>query len=151
MSAGIDILLVDDNPSDVELTVRTLRRHKLANSIQVAEDGKEALDFIFCRGAFANRVGAQPPKVVFLDLKLPRVDGLEVLKAVRADPKTRSIPIVVLTSSKEQRDLIESYKLGVNAYAQKPVDFEQFRRVIEQIGMFWLVVNEPPPPELFDR
>jgi two-component system, response regulator len=149
MAQEVEILLVDDNASDVELTVRALRRHKLANNIHVAEDGEEALDFVFCRGAFSDRTFATPPKVIFLDLKMPKVDGIDVLRAIRADGRTKSIPVVILTSSKEQRDIVEGYKLGVNAYIQKPVDFEEFRRVIEQVGMFWLVVNQPPPREAF--
>lgn len=149
MGREVDILLVDDNASDVELTVRALRRHKLANHIHVAEDGQEALDFVFCRGAHADRSFATPPKVVFLDLKMPKVDGIDVLRAIRADERTKMIPVVILTSSKEQRDIVEGYKLGVNAYIQKPVDFEEFRRVIEQMGFFWLVVNQPPPREAF--
>jgi two-component system, response regulator len=150
MAQEVEILLVDDNASDVELTVRALRAHKLANSIHVAEDGQLALDFVFCRGAYADRSFATPPKVIFLDLKMPKVDGIDVLRAIRGDARTRAIPVVILTSSKEQRDLVEGYKLGVNAYIQKPVDFEEFRRVIEQMGMFWLVVNQPPPREAFN-
>ena len=149
MAQEIEILLADDSPADVELTVRELRRHKLANHIHVAEDGQEALDFIFCRGPFKNRSFAQPPRVILLDLKMPKVDGIEVLRAIRSDERTRAIPVVILTSSREQRDVIEGYKLGVNAYIQKPVDFDEFRKVIEQIGMFWLVVNEAPPPGAF--
>jgi CheY-like chemotaxis protein len=145
----IEILLVDDNAPDVELTVRALRRHNLANHIHVAEDGQQALDFLFCREAYGERSFASPPKVVFLDLKMPKVDGIEVLRAIRSDSRTRAIPVVVLTSSKEQRDVVESYKLGVNAYIQKPVDFDKFRGVIEQMGMFWLLVNQPPPREAF--
>jgi CheY-like chemotaxis protein len=121
----------------------------LANSIHVAEDGKEALDFVFCRGKYESRSMADRPKVILLDLKLPKLDGLEVLKAIRGDDRTRAIPVVILTSSKEQRDLIASYKLGATAFIQKPVDFEQFRQTIKDIGMFWLVVNEPPPAEVF--
>jgi CheY-like chemotaxis protein len=149
MAQAVEILLVDDNASDVELTVRALRRHKLANSIHVAEDGEAALDFVFCRGAHSDRSFATPPKVIFLDLKMPKVDGIDVLRAIRGDARTKSIPVVILTSSKEQRDIVEGYKLGVNAYIQKPVDFEEFRRVIEQVGMFWLVVNQPPPRESY--
>jgi len=149
MAQEVEILLVDDNASDVELTVRALRRHKLANHIHVAEDGQEALDFVFCRGIHSDRSFATPPKVVFLDLKMPKVDGIDVLRAIRADARTKMIPVVILTSSKEQRDIVEGYKLGVNAYIQKPVDFEEFRRVIEQMGLFWLVVNQPPPREAF--
>jgi two-component system response regulator len=149
MAQEVEILLVDDNASDVELTVRALRRHKLANSIHIAEDGEAALDFVFCRGPYSDRSFATPPKVIFLDLKMPKVDGIDVLREIRGDNRTKSIPVVILTSSKEQRDLVEGYKLGVNAYIQKPVDFEDFRRVIEQVGMFWLVVNQPPPREAF--
>jgi CheY-like chemotaxis protein len=149
MGQEVEILLVDDNASDVELTVRALRRHKLANSIHIAEDGQEALDFVFCRGEHSARSVAAAPKVIFLDLKMPKVDGIDVLRAIRGDARTKMIPVVILTSSKEQRDIVEGYKLGVNAYIQKPVDFEEFRRVIEQVGMFWLVVNQPPPREAF--
>jgi CheY-like chemotaxis protein len=149
MTQEVEILLVDDNASDVELTVRALRRHKLANNIHIAEDGQEALDFVFCRGAHADRSLGAPPKVIFLDLKMPKVDGIDVLRAIRGDARTKMIPVVILTSSKEQRDIVEGYKLGVNAYIQKPVDFDEFRRVIEQMGLFWLVVNQPPPREAF--
>jgi two-component system, response regulator len=149
MAHDVEILLVDDNASDVELTVRALRRHKLANNIHVAEDGQAALDFVFCRGAHADRSFGAQPKVVFLDLKMPKVDGIDVLRAIRGDSRTKMIPVVILTSSKEQRDIVEGYKLGVNAYIQKPVDFEEFRKVIEQMGLFWLVVNQPPPREAF--
>ena len=149
MTKEIEILIVDDNSSDVELTILTLRKAKLANSIEVVEDGEQALDFLFCRGLYAGRSFLDPPRVVLLDLKMPKVDGIEVLRAVRGDPRTKAIPVVVLTSSKEQRDLVESYSLGVNAYIQKPVDFEQFRKVIEQIGMFWLIVNQTPPKDCF--
>lgn len=145
----IEILLVDDDPSDVALTVHELRRHKLANNLKVAEDGAEALEIIFCRGKHAERDFHHPPKVILLDLKLPKVDGLEVLKALRSDPRTKAIPVVIMTSSREQRDIVESYKLGVNAYIQKPVDFDEFRSTVERLGMFWLVVNAPPPPEAF--
>jgi two-component system, response regulator len=150
MAQEVEILLVDDNASDVELTVRALRGHKLANSIQVATDGEQALDFVFCRGKYSDRSFATPPKVIFLDLKMPKVDGIEVLRAIRGDNRTKMIPVVILTSSKEQRDIVEGYKLGVNAYIQKPVDFDEFRRAIEQVGMFWLVVNQPPPQAAFD-
>jgi CheY-like chemotaxis protein len=146
---NVDVLLVDDNAADVELTLHVLRRNHLANSIHVAEDGKEALDFIFCRGAYRDRSITQRPNVVLLDLKLPKVDGLDVLRAIRADERTKAIPVVILTSSKEQRDLVEGYKLGSNAFIQKPVDYQQFQTAINQMGLFWLVVNEPPPPEAF--
>jgi two-component system, response regulator len=147
----VEILLVDDSPADIELTIHVLRQNQLANQIHVAEDGKEALDFLFCRNAYEGRSFTDPPRVVLLDLKLPKVDGLSVLKAIRGDDRTKAIPVVVLTSSKEQRDLIEGYKLGASAYIQKPVDFEQFRRTIKEIGMFWLVANQPPPAELFSN
>jgi two-component system, response regulator len=145
MSNEVEILLVDDSPEDVELTIRALRRHKIANEIAVAEDGAEALDFLFCRGSYQHRSAAFPPKVVLLDLKLPKVGGLEVLREMRADPRTKAIPVVILTSSKEQKDLITGYNLGVNAFVQKPVDFEQFNEAIRQIGMFWMLVNQAPP------
>jgi len=149
MPEEVDILLVDDNPSDVELTVRALRRQKIANAIHVAQDGEAALDFVFCRGQHAARSFASPPKVILLDLKMPKVDGIEVLRAIREDPRTRAIPVAILTSSKEQRDIVEGYRLGVNAYVQKPVDFDEFRNVIEQIGSFWLLLNQPPPGDAF--
>ena len=122
---------------------------KLGNSIQVARDGEEALDFLFCRGEFAGRSFDHPPRLVLLDLKLPKVDGLEVLSAVKGDPRTQAIPVVILTSSREESDLVESYKLGVNAYIQKPVEFDSFRQAVKQLGLFWLVVNEPPPSTSF--
>jgi CheY-like chemotaxis protein len=147
--AEIDLLLVEDNASDAELAIRELRRHKFANRIHIVRDGAEALDFVFCRGAYHTRSFSRPPKVILLDMKLPKVSGLDVLKAIKGDPRTRAVPVVVMTSSAEQRDLIESYKFGVNAYVQKPIDFEDFRQVIERFGMFWLAVNSAPPPEVF--
>lgn len=145
----LQILLVEDNPKDVKLTLQALNEEKLGNTIQVARDGEDALDFLFCRGEFAGRSFDHPPRLVLLDLKLPKVDGLEVLRTVKADPRTHAIPVVVLTSSREDCDLVESYKLGVNAYIQKPVEFDSFRRAVKQLGLFWLVVNEPPPPAAF--
>ena len=145
MSQEIEILLVDDSAEDVELTVLALRRNKISNAIQIAEDGAEALDFLFCRGQHEGRTFSHAPKLVLLDLKLPKVDGLQVLRAIRGDERTKAIPVVILTSSKEQRDLIDGYGLGVNAYIQKPVDFEQFADTIRQLGMFWLVMNQSPP------
>jgi len=149
MSHEVEILLVEDSPEDAELTIRALRQNKLANNIQVAEDGAEALDFLFCRGPHKDRTFSHPPKLVLLDLKLPKVSGIDVLRAIRADERTRPIPVVILTSSKEERDLIDGYKLGVNAYAQKPVDFEQFSETVRQIGLFWMLINQPPPPGAF--
>jgi CheY-like chemotaxis protein len=145
-----EILLVEDNPDDVELAVHALRREQLANDITVARDGEEALDFIFCRGPHANRSFQQPARLILLDLKLPKVVGLEVLRAIKSDPRTKAIPVVIMTSSREERDLVESYKLGVNAYVQKPVDFEQFRGVVKELGLFWLVINQPPPRQAFE-
>ena len=145
----LQILLVEDNPRDVTLTLHALRQENLANTIQVARDGEEAMDFLFCRGEFAGRSFEHPPRLVLLDLKLPKVDGLEVLRAVKGDPRTRAIPVVVLTASREEKDLVDSYKLGVNGYIQKPVEFDSFRQVIKQLGLYWLVVNEPPPPTAF--
>lgn len=142
-SAEVEILLVEDDPNDLELTVRTLRQHRLANVIQVARDGADALDFLFCRGAFASRSFVNP-RIVLLDLKLPKVDGLEVLKGIREDPRTAMLPVVVLTSSKQQQDVLSSYQLHVNSYIQKPVDFDEFQKTIQQLGLYWLVVNEPP-------
>jgi two-component system, response regulator len=146
MSQQVEILLIEDSPEDAELTIRALRRNKLANEIQVVEDGAEALDFLFCRGSFKDRTLSEHPKLVLLDLKLPKVSGMEVLRAIREDERTKAIPVVVLTSSKEERDLMEGYKLGVNAYAQKPVDFEQFAETVRQIGMFWMLINKSPRP-----
>jgi two-component system, response regulator len=145
----LQILLVEDNPKDVKLTLHALREENLGNHIQVVRDGEEALDFLFCRGQFTGRSFDHPPRVVLLDLKLPKVDGLEVLRAAKGDPRTHAIPIVVLTSSREESDLVESYKLGVNAYIQKPVEFEAFRHAVKRLGLFWLVVNEPPPTGSF--
>jgi two-component system, response regulator len=145
----VEILLVEDNVKDVKLAMRALTSRKLANRIEVARDGEEALDYLFCRGRFSSRSFDRPPRLVLLDLKLPKVDGLEVLRVVKSDPRTKAIPVVIMTASKEERDLVESYRLGVNAYIQKPVDFDQFRQIVEQMGLFWLVVNQPPPPAAF--
>jgi two-component system, response regulator len=140
----IEILLVEDNPNDVELTLRAFKKNNLTNPIHVARDGEEALDFIFGRGIHAGRSLKNGPKLILLDLKLPRVDGLEVLRQVKSDPKTKSIPVVVLTSSREERDIVESYELGVNSYIVKPVDFEQFIESARTLGMYWILINQPP-------
>jgi two-component system response regulator len=140
----VDILLVEDSQDDLDLALHALRRENLANHIFVVRDGEEALDFLFCRGAFAERSLDRPPKLVLLDLKLPKVTGIEVLKQLKADPRTKTIPIVILTSSKEERDLIDGYGLGANSYIQKPVDFDQFRNTVKQVGLYWLVTNQAP-------
>jgi CheY-like chemotaxis protein len=151
-SEKLDILLVEDNQDDMDLALHALKREKLANNIVVARDGEEALDFFFCRGAFAHRSFDHPPKLVLLDLKLPKVDGMEVLRQVKSDPRTKTIPIVIMTSSKEERDLVAGYNLGANSYIQKPVDFDQFRETVKSVGLYWLIINQPAPvngvPEL---
>ncbi len=140
----VEILLVEDNPNDVELTLHALRKHNIANNVHVVRDGAEALEFIFCTGAYAGRNITERPKVILLDLKLPKVDGHEVLRQIKADPRTRTIPVIVLTSSREDRDVVESYRLGVNSYIRKPVDFEQFTEAVRTLGMYWLLLNEVP-------
>ncbi len=139
------ILLVEDNPDDVVLTMRALKRNNIVNEVVHAADGEQALDWLFCRGAHAGRTPADLPAFVLLDLKLPRVDGLEVLKALRADPRTRLLHVIVLTTSREDQDVAESYSLGATSYIRKPVDFDEFIRVVGQIGLYWLVLNEPVP------
>ena len=143
----VDILLVEDNKDDLELALHALRKERLANRIQIVRDGEEALDFIFCRGKFTDRSVNHQPRIVLLDLKLPKVDGMEVLKQLKSDPRTRHIPVVILTSSKEERDLVSGYNLGANSYIQKPVDFDQFRETVKQVGLYWLVVNQAPVME----
>ena len=139
MNGGeLEILLVEDNEDDMELALHALKRGKVANRIFVVRDGEEALDLLFCRGAFARRSFEHPPKLVMLDLKLPKVDGLEVLRQVKADVRTKTIPVVIMTSSKEERDLVSSYSLGVNSYIQKPVDFDQFRETVKSVGLYWV-------------
>ncbi|NHC34918.1 response regulator [Scytonema millei] len=139
------ILLVEDNPDDEALAIRALKRHHIGNDIVVAHDGVEALDYLFGTGAYAGRDVNSKPTVVLLDLKLPRVDGLEVLRRLREDERTKLMPVVVLTTSSEERDLLDSYSLGCNSYIRKPVDFLQFSEAIRQLGMYWLLMNEPPP------
>jgi CheY-like chemotaxis protein len=138
------ILLVEDNPKDLELALVAFEKSQLANEVVVARDGAEALDYLFMRGDYTNRIKGNPA-VVLLDLKLPKVDGLQVLEAIKTTPEIQSVPVVVLTSSREEADLVKSYKLGVNAYVVKPVDFKDFISAIEDLGMFWAVLNEPPP------
>ena len=144
---SVEILIVEDTPQDLELALRALKKANLANHIQTARDGAEALEFIFCEGAHAGRKIEDIPKVILLDLKLPKVDGLEVLQRIKSDPRTKSIPVVVLTSSREQKDVVESYKLGVNSYIVKPVNFEGFVEAMQQLGMYWLLLNHPPKME----
>lgn len=139
----VEILLVEDNNDDVDLTLHALRKENLANHIHVARDGEEALEFLFCNGAHVQRSFERPPKLVLLDLKLPKVDGMEVLRRLKDDPRTRTIPVVILTSSKEERDLVTGYGLGANSYIQKPVDFDQFRETVKSVGLYWLVINQP--------
>lgn len=141
---GVEILLVEDNPNDVKLALRAFKVHNLANHIQVVRDGAEALEFIFCTDRFADRKIENRPKVILLDLKLPLVDGIEVLRRIKADPRTRSLPVVVMTSSKEEPDIAECYRLGVNSYIVKPVDFDQFTEAVRQLGYYWLLLNQLP-------
>jgi two-component system response regulator len=142
----VEILLVEDNPNDVKLTLHAFKKQNLANHVKVVRDGAEALEFIFCTGRFADRNIEDQPKVVLLDLKLPLVDGVEVLRRIKADPRTQAIPVVVLTSSREDRDRVETYRLGVNSYIQKPVDFDQFTESVRQLGYYWLLLNQSPVP-----
>ncbi len=141
----VDILLVDDSQEDLDLVLHALRRENLANNISTVRDGEEALDFIFCRGQFSERSMGHPPKLILLDWKLPKIDGSEVLAELKKDARTRAIPVVVMTSSREERDLIRGYQLGANSYVQKPVDFAQFRETVKTLGMYWLVVNQSVP------
>ena len=142
-SEDIKILLVEDNPDDVELTLRAVKKHNLANHITVARDGENALDIIFQRGK--ESAGGQRPDLILLDLNLPMVDGMEVLRQIKENPKTKVIPVIILTSSKEENDLAESYRMGANSYICKPVNFEKFVGVVMQLGLYWLLINEPPP------
>src|SRR5512143_3888047 len=143
----VEILLVEDNPTDAELAIRALKKSNLANKLEWVKDGAEALDFIFARGRYAERSVTSGPKVILLDLRLPKVDGMEVLRQVTGDERTHTIPVVVLTSSKEDRDVAESYQLGVNSYISKPVEFDEFAKTVSELGMYWLLVNRPPLPD----
>jgi len=144
MNSNVDILLVEDNQDDIDLALHALRQGKLANSIFVVRDGEEALDFLFCRGSHEQRSSEHPPRLVLLDLKMPKVDGLQVLRELKNDPRTKTIPVVIMTSSKEERDLVDGYNSGVNSFIQKPVDFEQFRSTVKTLGLYWLMVNQAP-------
>lgn len=142
----VEILLVEDNPNDAELTIRALKKHHLANSLVWVKDGAEALDFIFAQGAYSGRSVGNAPKVILLDLRLPKTGGMEVLQRIKADERTKTIPVVILTSSKEDRDVVESYRLGVNSFVSKPVEFERFFETVSRMGLYWLLVNRPPGP-----
>jgi CheY-like chemotaxis protein len=139
----VDILLVDDSQDDVDLTLHALRAENLANHVFIARDGEEALEFLFCTGPHAHRSFDRPPKLVLLDLKMPKVDGLQVLKQIKDDPRTRNICVALMTSSREERDMASGYNLGANSYLQKPVDFDEFRRMVKVVGLYWLVINRP--------
>lgn len=141
---SVEIILVEDNPYDVEMTMTALKKNNLANNVRVLQDGAEAVDYIFCSGQYAEKQFSQCPKVILLDLKLPKIDGIEVLRRIREDERTRLVPVVVLTSSNEDRDRLETYKLGINSYIVKPVDFDQFIKAVEEIGLYWLLLNKPP-------
>jgi two-component system response regulator len=143
-TSPVEILLVEDNPADLELTMHAFRSHRLANRVHVVRDGAEAIDFLFSSGASGVRTAEEGPKVILLDLKLPKVDGLEVLRRIKAHERLRAIPVVVLTSSQEESDIVQSYHLGVNSYIVKPVDFDQFAEAVRQLGFYWLLLNQPP-------
>jgi two-component system, response regulator len=143
----VEILMVEDNDQDLALAQRALRKANVTNRIHVVRDGEEALQFLFCEGPYAERKLEDGPKVVLLDLKLPKIDGLEVLQRLKSDPRTKAIPVVVLTSSKEQSDVVETYNLGVNSYIVKPVNFEQFSETVQKLGLYWLLINQPPKLE----
>jgi len=141
---AVEILIVEDDLRDAELTLRALRKNNLANNVYVAEDGEEALDFFFCRGKFSDRYMSNPPKIVLLDLKLPKISGLEILKLIKSDSRTKQIPVVIVTSSREEPDIEEAYRLGVNSYVVKPVDFDKFVSAMSSLGLYWLLVNQSP-------
>jgi two-component system response regulator len=141
----VDILLVEDNTHDAEMALRSLRKHNIGNQLHWVKDGAEALDFLFGTGAYAGRAAAQPPRLVLLDIKMPKIDGIEVLRRMKADERTRGVPVVIMTSSDEERDMMESYRLGVNSYVVKPVLFDALAETVAKIGMYWLLVNRTPP------
>jgi two-component system response regulator len=145
----MEILLVEDDPRDARLTVRQLQSGKVPTNIQVVQDGEQALDFLFCRGAYSERSLNHPPQLILLDLKLPKVNGLQVLREIKGRAETQPIPVVALTSSREEKDMVACYQLGVNSYIQKPVDFEQFQETIKALGNYWTKINEPPPDKTF--
>jgi two-component system, response regulator len=149
MYGETEILLVEDDPRDARLTIRELQTEKPNVLIEVARDGEEALDFLFRKAAYSGRPPGSPPKLILLDLKLPKIDGLQVLREIKGNSETRAIPVVALTSSREENDRIESYRLGINSYVQKPVNFDEFRRTIRTLGLYWLNINQPPPEPLF--
>jgi two-component system response regulator len=146
---NLEILLVEDDPADAELTLMAIGKEKLSASVYVVRDGAEALDFVFCRGSYSERKFERPPKLILLDLKLPKISGHQVLRAIKSDPRTRSIPVVVLTSSDQDRDLVECYRSGTNSYIQKPVDLQKFQETVRNFGTYWLRVNQPPPVAAF--
>lgn len=148
-SRSEEVLLVEDDPADAELTLMAIGKEKLTTNVHVVRDGAEALDFIFCRGPYAERTFDRPPKLILLDLKLPKVSGHQVLRAIKSDPRARSIPVVVLTSSVQDRDLVECYRSGTNSYIQKPVDLQEFQDTIRDFGTYWLRINRPPPTAAF--
>jgi two-component system response regulator len=141
---NVEILLVEDNPNDAEMTIRALKKHNLVNNLVHVKDGEEALDFIYARGTFMERKGLENPRLIILDLKLPKVDGLEVLKIIKGDKNYKAIPVVIMTSSREDKDLIEGYRLGVNSYVVKPVEFENFVKAVADLGLYWMLLNELP-------
>jgi two-component system, response regulator len=143
----VEVLLVEDNIHDAEMTIRALKKVNLANNLFHVKDGEEALEFIYARGKFSGRQSSNLPKVILLDIKMPKVDGIEVLKQLKTGASSKSIPVVIMTSSKEEQDIINSYELGVNSYVVKPVDFEGFARAVSQLGMYWLLTNQPPQPQ----
>jgi len=144
MDTELEILLVEDNPYEAELTIRALKKHNLANHLVHIDDGADAIDFIFAKGKYNGRVSVRTPKLILLDLKLPKVDGIQILRHLKADERTRSIPVVILTSSKEERDIIDTYNLGVNSYIVKPVNFEAFAKAVAELGMYWMILNQGP-------